>query len=850
MAKVLIVDDRPANREYLVTLLCYRGYELIQASDGAEALESIRRERPDLVIADVLMPTMDGYELVKQLRLDPEVAHVPVIFYTAHYLEGEARKLAESCGVAVVLKKPADPGEVLATVESVLGVTPLPPTAPAREFDRDHLEVLTNKLAKQADTLRIVNARQAALLDFYISLASEQDPGKILKEFCRAAREIIGAKYAAVGAVGQGGNSLRYFFTSGISKEDAALITPTPAEGILGDVLTTSRANSLCRFTGEPIDLGLGAPFSTARSVVVAPIASLRKVYGWICLAEKLGYERFDTDDESLASAFAAQVGRIYENGTLYAEAQERAAELLREVSTRTRAEEQLRKSEARLQYVLASSPSALFTLKYGDNKPTPTWVSPNISRLIGFSEEELTTQGWWPAHVHPDDRERLLAEIEALKNNNEATFEYRLRHGDGSYRWIQNRLRVLCDATGAPAEIIGLWIDITDHKQLQEQFFQAQKMEAIGRLAGGVAHDFNNLLTAITGYSQLALAQLDESSPLYSSVKETHRAGESAAVLTRQLLIFSRKQTVEPKLIEMNALVTEMQGLLKRLIGEDVELTMTLNAERSLVRADPGQLEQVIMNLAVNARDAMPTGGRIQIETDNVFLDDTQGRRAGVGPGSYVVVGITDTGSGMDSETLSHIFEPFFTTKGEGKGTGLGLSTVYAIVQQSRGHVWVSSEVGHGTTFRIYLPRATGVSEPLSELATTGHLPRGTETVLLVEDEPFVRQLAAIVLREQGYNVFEAENGEHALATLSQPASPSVDLLVTDVVMPKMGGKDLAALLLKKEPSAKVLFVSAYTDDAIVHHGVLDGNYHFLQKPFTPSSLALKVREVLDGPR
>jgi PAS domain S-box-containing protein len=389
---------------------------------------------------------------------------------------------------------------------------------------------------------------------------------------------------------------------------------------------------------------------------------------------------------------------------------------------------------------------------------------------------------------------------------------------------------------------------DITGAKRLEEQYRQAQKMEAVGQLAGGVAHDFNNLLTIINGYADLLLQSLPPDDPSRGLISEIHRAGERSAGLTRQLLAFSRQQVLAPRVLDLNAVVSDTEKMLRRMIGEDVRLATSPAPGLWLVKADPGQVEQVLLNLAVNARDAMPTGGRLTIETRNVELDAGYAAgHPGAHPGPHVLLAVSDTGCGMTDEVKARIFEPFFTTKGPGKGTGLGLATVYGIVTQSGGHVGVYSEAGVGTTFKVYLPRAEGPVGGSKVRAGALAPPRGAETVLLVEDDPGVRALSRHILAGCGYTVLEAGDGDEAARAAVRHAG-LVHLLVTDVVMPGGGGRAVADRLLERCPGLKVLYVSGYTDDAVVRHGVLHESVNFLQKPFTPAALAWKVREVLDG--
>ena len=381
-----------------------------------------------------------------------------------------------------------------------------------------------------------------------------------------------------------------------------------------------------------------------------------------------------------------------------------------------------------------------------------------------------------------------------------------------------------------------------------EEQLRQSQKMEAIGQLAGGVAHDFNNLLTAICGHSELSLKRLTPEDPLHRHLEQIKKSGERAAALTRQLLAFSRKQILQPKIIDLNQIVVDMNKMLQRLIGEDVDLMMGLAADLGKVKADPNQIEQILLNLSINARDAMPKGGRLTIETSNVHLSEEYSHdHVSVRPGQYVMLAVSDNGCGMDAETQGHIFEPFFTTKEVGKGTGLGLATVYGIVQQSEGTIWLYSEVGQGTAFKIYLPCAEVSVKEVEVEADDFESLQGTETVLLVEDEAVVREMATEILRDSGYHVLEAKHGPEAII-LARQHSGVIDLMLTDVVMPQMSGRELAEQLSPSRRDMKVLYMSGYTDDAIVHHGVLDEGTAFIGKPFTPSALARKVREILDA--
>jgi nitrogen-specific signal transduction histidine kinase/ActR/RegA family two-component response regulator len=391
------------------------------------------------------------------------------------------------------------------------------------------------------------------------------------------------------------------------------------------------------------------------------------------------------------------------------------------------------------------------------------------------------------------------------------------------------------------------VWEDVTEHLRIERQFHQAQKMEAVGLLAGGVAHDFNNLLTIIISSSDMLRAELPTDSPHFADVEAIRNAGKSAAALTRQLLAFSRKQVLQPRVMQLNELVANTAQLLERLLSANINLVASLYRDAGSVKVDPGQMEQVIVNLAVNAQDAMPDGGRLLIESKNVtFGEPVNQNNVSLPAGRYVTLTVTDTGVGMDSETQARVFEPFFTTKKAGQGTGLGLATVYGIVRQSGGFISVYSEPGAGTTFKIYFPR---VDEEVP--AAPAHRDKlqslqGSETVLVVEDAAAVRGIIYSVLKRNGYNVLEAVDGQNALEIGAQHDGP-IHLLLTDVVMPRMGGRTLAEQFAKLRPDTRILFVSGYTDDAIVHHGVLDPGVNYLEKPFTPDDLARKVRSLLD---
>ena len=476
-------------------------------------------------------------------------------------------------------------------------------------------------------------------------------------------------------------------------------------------------------------------------------------------------------------------------------------------------------------------------------------FVSANaaLARILGYDSpaELLTLDMARDVYADPDERRRLVEHdtyTDKVYDELEATWKKK----DGTRIRVQLSVRASRDKDGRIELYEAFVRDITTQRQLEAQLAQAQKMEAIGRLAGGVAHDFNNLLTVILSYSDLLLEDLPAGSAPRDDIGQIRKAAQGASELTRQLLAFSRQQVLQPKVVDLNAAVTGIERLLGRVLREDIQLRCTLADDAGAVRVDPGQLEQVLMNLAVNARDAMPQGGQLTIETGNVDLDEAYMQAHPMAaPGRYVMLAVTDTGMGMDAATQARIFEPFFTTKDVGKGTGLGLATVQGIVQQSGGFIWVYSEPNHGTCFKIYLPR---VDEPVSAAASESvDSTRGTETVLVVEDVAAVRAVIRKMLERYGYRVLDAADGEAAVR-VADASGEHIHLLLTDVVMPNINGRDLAALFAKTRPTTKVLFMSGYTDDAIVRHGILEEGIAYLQKPFTPQSLAWKVRGVLDA--
>ena len=524
----------------------------------------------------------------------------------------------------------------------------------------------------------------------------------------------------------------------------------------------------------------------------------------------------------------------------------------VRDISERRRAEEVVRASEQRFRDLVENANDIIFTC---DMLGKITSLNRAGERVTGYTAEEALKMNIAQA-VSPDDIAKVRHMLSRKRAADVATvYDLELITKSGGRAAVEISSRAILK-DGQAVGVQGIARDITDRQRMendlrtsQAQLQQSQRLEAVGQLAGGVAHDFNNLLTAIIGYSDFALRKMRANNPIRRDIEEIKKAANRAATLTRQLLAFSRKQILKPEVLDLNLVVGDMHKMLERLIGEDIDLVTTLGSDTDPVKADRGQLEQIIMNLVVNARDAMPFGGSVTIETANVLFDKAYtSEHVPVKPGKYAMLAVSDTGLGMDANTQLHIFEPFFTTKELGKGTGLGLSTVYGIVKQSGGFIWVYSELNVGTTFKIYLPSLTELHFD-QELTSIDTAETETGTVLLVEDDPLVRNVALRALESAGYTVLESGNGHGALA-MAHSCDDEIDLLITDVVMPLMGGRELAQELSALHPKTSILFMSGYTDDAVVRHGIMDKDIEYLQKPFTPESLVRRVGEVLRDAR
>jgi len=664
---------------------------------------------------------------------------------------------------------------------------------------------------------------------------------EVYERFAEEVHKLIPFDRLAINIINPDGYTITVAYVTGVEIDGRCQGEVIPLKSTLTEEIIRTRSGGfiemedegelVCRFPGLSPTFPAGL-----RSLMSSPLIS--KDQGIGCLhflsTKPNAYKEMDL---KIAEKVGNQIAGAIANALLFAE--------------RKRAEEALKKSEAKFQGLFDEAPVGYHEV---DIEGRITRVNRTELEMLGYTAEEMLGEFLWKFNAEEEiSRQIIMAKISGTIPYGRA-FEriYRKKNGTTLPVLIEDRL--LQNEDGRIIGIRSTIQDITERKQteeekasLQEQLRQSQKMEAIGQLAGGIAHDFNNLLTVIKGYSQLSLYDLKESDPLKGNIEEIQKASQRAADLTRQLLAFSRRQILEFKVLGLNTILRDLDKILHRVISEDIELVTLLADDLGRVKTDPGQVEQVIMNLVVNARDAMPSGGKLTIETADVELDEAYARaHVAVTPGRYVMLSVSDTGVGMTPEVRDRVFEPFFTTKEKGKGTGLGLSTVYGIVKQSGGNIWVYSEPGVGTTFKIYLPRADELPEEMRKKEIVEEIPLGSETILVVEDEESVRKLAVKILEKHGYNLLEASNGADASAICEKRKEP-IHLILTDVVMPGMSGRQLVEQFREVHQNFKVLYMSGYTDNTIVHHGVLEKGVNYIQKPFTPDALARKVREVLD---
>jgi len=698
------------------------------------------------------------------------------------------------------------------------------------------LDITMRKQVEEAEAQRVerLRAQQAALVELAKNKAIHG--GELAKAF-RAITEIAAQTMlvgrASVWLHDEGRSAIRLMdlYEPALGRHtDGTVLFAKDYPAYFREIETEERAIAAQDAHADPRTREFAASYLTPIGIgamLDAPIRLKGRVVGVLCHEHLGGARTWTPEEQNFAGSLATMV-------TLALDAHEHR-----------RAEEALRRAEEKYRSIFENAVEGIFQTT-SDGRYIS--ANPALARIYGYQSPpemiEAVTDIRRQIYVNPGRRSEFMRMLEA--HDAVTGFEAQVYRKDGSMIWVSESARAVRDPQGALLCYEGTVEDITERKQLEQQLLQSQKMEAIGRLAGGVAHDFNNLLTAIMGYSQLLLSGAGAEESRRRNAEQIKQAAERAAALTSQLLAFSRRQVLTMRVLDLNGIVAALEPMLRRVIGEDITLVTILDRALERTQADVGQIEQVIMNLVVNARDAMPRGGTLTIGTANVELGQAYVDRHGlVPPGAYVQLTVSDTGCGMDMETQAHIFEPFFTTKEHGRGTGLGLSTVYGVIKQSGGHIWVYSEPSEGTTFKIYLPRVEGAVQTIEHRAVSVESPRGTETVLLAEDDEGVRELAGGVLAQSGYTVLAACGGEEALL-LNERHAGAIHLLVTDVVMPGISGRELAERLVPLRPNIKILYISGYTDDAVVRHGVLAEEVAYLQKPFTPTGLLLKVRKVL----
>jgi PAS domain S-box-containing protein len=777
-ARVLIVDDELLNRQLLEVMLMPEGLLLQTAKSGEEALAMVAEVPPDLILLDVMMPGLDGYQVAATIKSNPATANIPVIMVT-DLGDRQSRMFGLSAGAEEFLTKPVDRIELCVRVRNLLRLKAY------ADYHDQYSHLLEAEVTSRTTDLQQERDRAQRYLD---------TAGVILLALDEAGRITLVNRYAC--------STLGW-----------------TAEELLGRdwMQTCVPARLWNALRGKFRDL-IGGELPLSENPIVT----------------RSGVERLIEWRNTVVRDDAGRITGSLSSGT--------------DVTERTVAVEALRVTEERMRFALQNANVGIWDLDYATG--AARWSEILESQ---FGLRPGTFGGTFQAFVdlvHPDDRKAVVETLtNAMQSGDDFSYAHRAILPDGTTRWLRGSGRMLLGEQGQPVRGLGIYQDVTEHRMLEAQNEQLQKMEAVGRLAAGVAHDFNNLLTVILGLSELLLADLGSDEPHRADIAEIQKAGARGARLTKQLLAFSRKQIIEPTILDLNAVIAGMQAMLGRLIGEDVKLVLGLRPDLAPVTADRGQIEQVVMNLAVNARDAMPTGGTLTIEADNVELDEHYGKaHLGVKPGLYVRLTVTDTGTGMTPQVQARLFEPFFTTKEPGKGTGLGMATVYGIVTRSGGSIGVYSEVGRGTAFKVYFPRAEAEQMVVDSPAPVARPHAETHTVLLVEDEEGLRELAKRLLLRHGYTVFVAADASEALQLFE--ANPSIDILLTDVIMPGASGPELTRQLVEQRPTLSVIYMSGYTEEAIARHGGIKPGVAFLNKPFTSEALGDKIREVLEHER
>ena len=863
--RILLVEDSATQAEAVRATLEDGGYRVSVATTGDDALRALGAEPADVVLSDVVMPgAVDGYELCRQIKhgARPET---PVVLLTSLSDPLDIIRGLEA-GADNFLIKPCEPAHLLERLSVLLA------TRRARTRGRIRTGVTVYFMGREFT----ISAEREQILDLLVTtfedaVRQNHELRQRERDLSRSRETLAGLYQVAVGlnactteqdvvdtaleraltlpGVRAGWISLRDgptgFRLAATRNLPPALAAPGAMEGDclcrrqlltgqLGQVTNILECERLRLATDDTQGL---------RHHASVPLHSGSRVLGIMNLVGES--EVFSDDDLVILYGVGSQIAFAVERARLWNHleqlVEDRTTALRTEMEERERAQDALRLSDSILQLIGN-------VVLVGDGEGLIRYASPSVRAVLGYEPSDVLGNGWWQLTCpEPEEGQALRHEAGRRARGDlppaREPYERWITGLDGTGRWI-----LWTESQGPDGLLIGVGYDITERKRLEDQVHQAQKMEAVGRLAGGIAHDFNNILATILTTADLLLVDVPEDSAGRPDVVEIRQAARRASQLTRQLLALSRKQVLQARVLDLNEIIRGVDGMLRRVLREDIEFTASLAADLGRVRVDPGQMEQVLMNLVVNARDAIPAAGKVTIETRNMELDQSYVQaHAGVIPGSYVLLAVSDTGVGMDEAVLDHMFEPFFTTKEVGKGTGLGLATVHGIVRQNGGHVWAYSEARKGSSFKIYFPRVVEAAERRTAAPpSTSVAPGGRETILLAEDDAALRAVTGEILRRVGYTVLEAPSGDAALALAQSHAGP-IDLLLSDVVMPGKSAQALASEFVGLRRGARVLFMSGYTNDAIDNQRLLDAGLHFIEKPFDLATLTRKVRDVLD---
>jgi len=817
---VLIVDDNHTSCQLLSAVLEGEGHAVIVAEDGQEALVLLERRPVDAIISDLLLPNFDGHRLCQEIRRDERWRDIPLICYTAVSESLNDEKLAYDLGADAYLRKPSSSAAILGALRVSMDGTRAGQSRPrSSHVEMDVLNAYNQPLVAKLENQTAELSEMAELaVEVGAAWTRKSELGEILQTCSESIIKHLDAALARIWMLNDKEVALELRASAAIDKLPEGVQL---GQAIVGRIVQERRPY---RMNAALVELN-------TREQDWARRASVKAIEGYPLIVE-----------DRLVGVMAVFARKVLPEATTTTLAA--IADSLARGIEGKRAEMALRESEERLRQ-LAENINEVFWMT-DPGKREVLYVSSAYEKIWGRSCKSLLERpdSFFDA-IHPDDRARVVDTIQA-DSSLPYELEYRIVRPDRSVRWIRDRAFPVRNAAGLLIRIAGVAEDVTEKRQWEIQLRQSQKMQAIGRLAGGVAHDFNNLLSVIFGHSALLTASSPSQERLRDSVAEINRAAERAAALTRQLLAFGRRQVVEPKVLDLGSVLAEARNLLRQLIGEKVRLTIISSPGQSRVNVDPGQINQMLTNLALNARDAMPEGGELTVETSEADFDATFSMsmvHPETRPGPYVLLTVADTGCGMTPEVQAHIFEPFFSTKND--STGLGLSVIDGIVKQNGGHLTVVSRPDLGTTFKIYLP---AVAEPLAgspKIVLSKPVP-GNETILLVEDEDPVREVTGLLLESLGYQVMQVSDAEEAL-NLVQNNRVKIDLLLTDVIMPGMSGRELAEAFRRYDPGIKVLLQSGHTDDIAVRQGILNAEVAFLQKPFSIDALAKKIRYLFD---